>query len=160
MEIVDITPNDQEMIKDYISPDVLEYLSRENCFGLMVSQDSDSMCGALVYEWRDRESEHGIRAELLDFFAETKEAGTLLMERYFEHTKKDGVSKTWFEFEKLSETERSVLEKAGFLLTEEESRDIVIQVKDLKKLSKLIAKKPPKHIKMLKDIIWIDMYQG
>ncbi|MBQ7677094.1 MAG: hypothetical protein IJT32_02550, partial [Lachnospiraceae bacterium] len=160
MKVSEIASGDWGKIKKYIVPDVAECLARITCTGLVAENEKGEAEGVCIFEWKDKDEDSETWAEFLCFRAETKEAGTLLLEEYAKYANESEVCRSAFELKDLTWTEQEILEASGFSLEEKESRDLYICVKDLKGLKMLVKKKPPAFVSSLENHVGLAFFQG
>ncbi len=163
METIEISKDNLDKEGSLLPPDVAENIGRIWIRGIVTDDDNgDKSSGGIVWEYKNvDEYEKDTVAEIIWAFGENREVLYDLLAAYRIQIQDE--SAVVSEFEIPLNQEASMLEETfsadGFKISNSESRDIYVTVKDLKGL-KLGNKKSPFYIKALRDLSFRQFRDG
>ena len=136
MKILEIYKEDAPLFSEYIDEDMRENLDRVfyNAIGAM--DEGETPAGILVYELQNSESEKDTLSRILSFDAKSGDISDELMSEYEEAVAENEVAYSFYE----SPDERFArgLSECGFSLEKAESPDIVLSLRDVRKLCNIV----------------------
>ena len=158
--IEEISLENLEEYEQLLKPNMAENIGREyyNCIAAF-DPLGDEAGASMMWELKNTEDPDDTRAEIVYFGASEPAEGEELLREYGVRIADNWVKKSFFELEGLSEEEQALLTDAGFELEERESRDIVMTLAELNKLS-FVNKKIPKYIISIGKLDFLQFRQG
>ncbi len=158
--IEDITLENLEDYGQLLKPSMAENIGREyyNCIAAF-DPLGDEVGAAMVWELKNTENPDETRAEIVYFGASEPAEGEELLREYGVRITDNWVKESFFELDGLSGEEKELLSEAGFQMEERESRDIMMTLAELNKLS-FVNKKISKYIISIGKLDFLQFRQG
>ena len=151
MELIDLTIEIAEEFSAFINEDMAENLGREFFYGIGVLDDDGSTRGAMIYELLNVEDQDNLKSRIYAFGGDGKDIKDMLMKEYESIIKAEGVVESFYESD--DESLAKALKDRGFSKETSESLDIIVTIKDIKKvISKLNLNNIPDNILLLSDV--------
>lgn len=133
MEIRKITEETMDDYLQVLDRDEAENIGRKYYRSLALHADAHVQ-GAMIWKLVHEQNGQKTMAQITCFYSEDQEAGTALLTEYEKEIAAEGVTGSCFQFSRDREAVWEVFEKAGFLLKEKKSRELIVTVGELSKL--------------------------
>ncbi len=146
-DTVRITMDNLEDYSDILPPDIYHDMPRPFYRGL-AAVDAGETKAAMVWEYKNVEEDVDTESMILWYFCSDEAMGDELIQEYTNEIKQEDVQRSYFEFKELSDMERSVLEKNGFSIKNEESEEVEVHMENVVK-APFAAKKAAPYVKAL-----------
>lgn len=157
MEIVKLTQKNLGEYEGFPLSDEAENVGRKCYLGLMAIDD-DRAVGVILWKYHFRGGKKA-EDEVVFFDAKGRDYAQALLKVHDKKIKEDGIRRTYFEMDRVSDEVRSALEEAGFALAEKKSRDIIFELGD-RECDKIIKNDDASAPVALKDISDSDFWNG
>lgn len=136
MEIRKITEETKEEYVQVLDRDDVEHIGRKYYRGLALHADPDAdVQGAMIWKLVHVPKGQKTTAQITCFYAKDQEAGRELLTEYEKEIAAEDVTGSWFQFSRDREDVGKIFEQAGFLLKETKSRERIVTVDELSKLT-------------------------
>ena len=160
MSVVELREDNIDEYLAWVDEDNAEDMSRAYYRGIAYHDDeSDDFVAALIWQLKSVESTYDTEAELEWFYCVEPEHLNLALKEYKKRAKLDDVTRTYFENTELNDEMCKVLKKRGFKLSEVESREVRVSVRELSELS-IVGKKVPQYVQSIGSILESEFNQG
>ncbi len=150
MRFENINTENLNELDAYIDSDVSENLFRAYYRGIAGYDSDETPKAVIVWEYRDVESSDSTSCEIRQLFSDDLESGQNIIEEYEKEIKPWFVQKSIYESNKDKSVEK-VLKESGFDISNEESKDLYITLRDLGRI-KVLTKSPEDYVESL-DIL-------
>ncbi len=159
--IVDIMDFDEGDYKDLLGEDIAENIERDYYNGILSCGDSEELPnGGIVWQICDAESDEETSSEIDYFNAPDEETAKNLLKKYTGKIADDEVRVSYFELQELTSELKEVLAENGFSVSERESRNLRVTVRDALDCKIPNTKKDPHKLVPLRDAQPIQFRQG
>ena len=128
-----ITIDNVDECKEWIEPDILENLGRENFHGIYSTNEEGVTCGVMAWLIYNVDSPGGLMSQIIYFRSPDSMTARELLDEYTRQVRDMGVIKSAFELELFSDKERSVFESRGFKLEDKNNRLVYAPISNLAK---------------------------
>ena len=154
MEIVHLSKENLYEYEDFLGADIAENIGREFYRGMVACEGGEPEAG-LIWELTGLYDDMSQTQSRIEWYhAEDAESLEFLLDTYTYTISKDGVEKSFFEFEEPpTPEEREVFTGAGFELSGTESRRMELRLSDLKALKLAKKLKTPPFIKSINGLV-------
>ena len=149
MNIKDLYEDNIEEYEDWIDEDVAENMSRLYYRGVACHDDTDDrLLAALIWELKSVEAEDDTEAEIGWFYCAESEYLEEAIREYKKRIETEDVSRSFFESTLVNKEMGEVLKGEGFDVSEVESKELRIPLKEFGKLP-VVGKKVPSYIQSI-----------
>ncbi|MBO4898790.1 MAG: hypothetical protein J5509_00715 [Lachnospiraceae bacterium] len=163
-QIVDITEDNIDDLRDYLGEDIAENIGREYYAGIASYDDDDEPAGAVVWNIRHADSMEDTESEIVCFkgdasgISEDDEEDELLTE-YYLRISCDCAVRSVFELEDTSETDRRILRETGFSGAMTEGQNVYTTLGEARAKS-FASGKVPSYVIPLEKLNLLQFRQG
>ncbi len=159
-QIIDITEENLDELKEYLGEDIAENIGREYYNGITSMNPVDGPEAAIVWCIRKADSFDDTESEICFFSSDDEEGGEELLEEYAGRIADDNVVRSFFEFEEIREEAYDLLNRDGFGVEKKEGRNIKVKLGDISKMKFAAKKKTPPYIVSLEKLSQLQFRQG